>query len=341
MKAAIVKAKGNVIVEEIPEPVVGEYDALCTVVATGVCNGTDNNIVNDDPYHHVRFPAVLGHEGIGKIISLGKNVRHLKVGDLVSRVFQKLPENSGYQILYGAFAERAIVTDWQAMKEDGLPELEYGKFRVHRVLPKNFDPIESTLIITWRETWAYLGRMKPRPGENILIIGTGGNALAFLDHAKKIGMSAGVIGSPDCKEKFIKKGANFFISYKEKKLPGILERKGKHFDIILDVVGEKKTLDKTLHMLKPGGKIGVYGLDKFYEYKTGPQDFSFWSGEEYDEASAHDDIINFIKQKKLNAWDDITICHSIPDEKINMAPATGEERKVLKSVVVFNSIAET
>src|SRR3989344_2307544 len=129
MKAAVVKAKGNVVIDEIPEPVVGEYDALCTVLATSVCNGTDNNIVNGDLYYHVKFPVILGHEGIGKVIAPGKKVRHLKVGDLVSRVFQKLPADSGYQILYGAFAERAIVTDWQAMKEDGLPELEYGKFR--------------------------------------------------------------------------------------------------------------------------------------------------------------------------------------------------------------------
>src|SRR3989344_5943084 len=86
MKAVIVKAPGIVAVEVIPEPVVEDYDALCSVLASGICNGTDNNIVMNDPYHKVKFPAVLGHEGIGKVIAWGKKVRCLKIGDRITLI---------------------------------------------------------------------------------------------------------------------------------------------------------------------------------------------------------------------------------------------------------------
>src|SRR3989344_2918462 len=333
MKAVIVKAPGIVAVEVIPEPVVEDYDALCSVLASGICNGTDNNIVMNDPYHKVKFPAVLGHEGIGKVIALGKKVRFLKIGDMITRIFQKLPEGSGYQILYGAFAERAVATDWQAMKEDGLLESEYNKYRVHRVLPRGFDPIESTLIITWRETFAYLSKLKPEAGQNVLIIGSGGNAMAFLDHVKNLNMSSGIIGNPLLKEKFLRKGADFFISYKEGKLSDILLQTKKTFDIILDTIGEPETLQKALPTLKPRGKIGVYGLDNFLEYKVVPRDLSFLNGEKYDEASAHDSIIDFIQKNKLNAWDYISKDYICPLAKIIDALRAGEEKKVLKSVI--------
>lgn len=339
MKAVIVKAPNKVIIENIPDPAIGKYDVLCRVLAVGVCNGTDNNIVAGDPYHKVKFPAVLGHEGIGEVIAIGSKVRHLKIGDVVTRVFQKLPKDCGYQILYGAFAEKAIATDWLAMKEAGLPQSVYGKLMVHRVLPENFDPIESTMIITWRETFSFLSRMKPKPANEILIIGTGANALSFLDHSKNIGLNVSVVGSPLYKKKFLKKGASVFVSYKEKKLLKVLSESKKSFNIIIDTVGNSPTLNKVLPSLKINGKIGVYGLDGFLGYKIDKSKargkFKYFSGEEYNEASAHDAIIKFIQSGQLNAWDYLSKNYIYPLSKIKEALSAGEKRKVLKSVVVI------
>lgn len=52
MQAAVVRAGGVISVETIPEPIVGEYDALVEILACGVCTGTDTHIL------HGQFPFI-------------------------------------------------------------------------------------------------------------------------------------------------------------------------------------------------------------------------------------------------------------------------------------------
>ena len=339
MKAAIVTAPGEICIREVPEPVIGHYDALCEVLAVGVCSGTDNHIVAGKHYRMVPFPLILGHEGIGRVIACGKRVRYLKDGDLVTRVFNKLPKGSGYAIKYGAFAERAVATDWRAMQADGLPEKEWRPYTVHRVLPKNTDPVAATMIITWRETYSFLSRMKPQKKERMLLIGSGTQALSFAEHGKNLGLAVSVIGNPGRKKLFAKVGVKTFISYKQKNIGAILQKRGELFDIIIDTVGRSNGANAVLPLLKHGGKIGVYGLDDFWNYKievAKPRgDFSYFTGRQYDEGSAHDAVMKYIKQKKPNAWNYLSKKHIYPLAEIKTALLAAHERKVMKSVIVF------
>lgn len=69
-----------------PIPEVGDDDILVKVEGCGVC-GTDAHEYKRDPFGLI--PVVLGHEGTGEIVKIGKNVTHdsagksLKVGDKV------------------------------------------------------------------------------------------------------------------------------------------------------------------------------------------------------------------------------------------------------------------
>ena len=86
------------------------------------------------------------------------------------------------------------------MKEDGIAEEKWKKYTINRVLPKDFDPIESVMIIVWRETFSYLSRMGLTKNDTALVIGTGGNSLSFVDHLKNLGIKTVVVGS-DTREK--------------------------------------------------------------------------------------------------------------------------------------------
>ena len=340
MKAAVLKSPGHVVVQDVPDPVIGEYDVLCETLAAAVCSGTDNHIVRDHPYFKVSFPCIIGHEGIGRVINCGKSVKYFKEGDLITRVFNKLPEGSGYSLQYGAFAEKSTAADWQAMRDDGIPEENWCKYRVHRALPVGSDPVESTMIITWRETFSFLKRMKVEIGNSLLIIGSGTTALSFANHARNIGMKTSAIGSPSRAQLFYKMGVKIIIAYFEKNYSALLEemRRDK-FDVIIDTIGDSEYLNLALPLLKDGGKVGLYGLDSFLDYRiaatSAPGDFIYYNGEFYDEASAHDDIIEYLKTGRLNAWDYISKNHIYPLEKISEALDAGYTRKVLKSVVIF------
>lgn len=342
MRAAVIIAPNQLQIQDVPEPITNEYDCLCETLAVGICNGTDHSIIGNHPYHNVHFPAIIGHEGIGRVISCGSRVRHIHPGDIVTRPFNQLPPESGITMKFGALAEKTIVTDFQAMQEDGIDRSEWQKYTVHRVLPRRYDPIAATMLITWRETYAFLMRMQPESRDRILIIGSGANALSFANHAKNIGIQTMTIGSENRRTNFEKMGSIFF-SYKTTDVNyTIMKNTNTHIDIIIDTIGNSKNLNPALPLLKQKGKIGIYGLEDFSNYQIAATktqgDFQVFSGEHYNEGSAHDAVMTFVNSGKLNAWDYISKEHVYPLSKIHDALTASKERKTFKSVVTFNDV---
>ena len=72
-----------------PMPVCGPDDVLLKVGAAGIC-GTDVHLLKKDEFGysmydgHTKYPIITGHEFSGEVVECGKNVKRLKVGDLVS-----------------------------------------------------------------------------------------------------------------------------------------------------------------------------------------------------------------------------------------------------------------
>ncbi|SFM29332.1 scyllo-inosose 3-dehydrogenase [Pelosinus propionicus] len=79
--------KGSVV--DRPMPKYDDDQVLIKVGAAGIC-GTDAHLLrqDEDGYSkydgHSKYPIITGHEFSGEIIEIGKNVKKLKVGDLVS-----------------------------------------------------------------------------------------------------------------------------------------------------------------------------------------------------------------------------------------------------------------
>lgn len=335
MKAVVINGPKKLAIDNIPEPVIGDYDVLCKTIACGICSGTDNHILSGHDFFIEGYPLVLGHEGIGEVVKLGSKVRHLNQGDKISRVFNKLPESCGYHLRNGALAEFTTATDWQAMKEDGIDESVWNEYMVHRVLPADMDPIMATMVITWRETLSFLYRVKPGSGDKVLIIGSGANALAFTEHLKNLSVNITVIGSLSRREAFLAAGAKEYHSYKEKHHEG--ERVS--YDIILDVIGNCESANKVIHHLKKDGKIAIYGLDNLSSYSLNAAatngDFKIYNGIEYDEAAAHDEVMKKMSSGQLDGNLYIKEDHIYPLENISDALNAAKVGKVFKSVIKF------
>ncbi len=72
-KVAMLTAAKNFEVKEFPIPQVGDDEILVKVEGCGVC-GTDVHEWKGDPFGYI--PLVLGHEGTGEVVALGKNIKH-------------------------------------------------------------------------------------------------------------------------------------------------------------------------------------------------------------------------------------------------------------------------
>lgn len=85
-KAAVLVAPGKFEIKEFPVPEIGDDEMLIKVEGCGVC-GTDGHEYKRDPFG--LCPVVLGHEGSGIIVKMGKNIKidsaglPVKVGDRI------------------------------------------------------------------------------------------------------------------------------------------------------------------------------------------------------------------------------------------------------------------
>ena len=76
-RAAMLTKLENYEIKEFPIPELGDDDILVKVEGCGIC-GTDAHEFKRDPFGLI--PVVLGHEGTGEIVKMGKNVKKDSAG---------------------------------------------------------------------------------------------------------------------------------------------------------------------------------------------------------------------------------------------------------------------
>lgn len=338
MKAAVVEEPGLLVVKDLPEPVPADYDAVCEILFGATCTGTDQHIIRGSFPFGAKYPLVLGHESIGRIIACGKKVKSYKEGDLVTRVGYLPPPGFKIAVQWGGFAEKGIARDHKEMKKAGLPAEQWDWYTPTRVLPPDFDPAAATMIITWRETFSFITRMGVGPGARVLVLGSGGNGLAFTAHATNLSSArVAVVGNPGREEIARSAGATDYFDYKTDDLVNVIkETCMEGFDFIIDAVGKKGMLDNVLPALNPDGKVSIYGIDDSGQCVVNPVHargtFTYFNGG-YSEAESHDAIVDFIRQGRLNArlWLDLDHPYALDD--ITSAFEAVSRRKTVKALV--------
>src|ERR1051325_3160733 len=82
MKANCGMDKKTVQVEQVPDPkILNQRDAIVRITSTAIC-GSDLHLYNGF-IPTMEKGDILGHEFMGEVVELGKEVKNLKVGDRV------------------------------------------------------------------------------------------------------------------------------------------------------------------------------------------------------------------------------------------------------------------
>lgn len=333
MKAAIVEGVDKLVVRDLPEPAMGAYEARCGMLYGALCAGTDTHLLHGHlPFSNwLQPPFILGHESIGRVLEVGSKVRNLKPGDHVTRV--GCPTVGDVKPGWGGFAETGIATDWRAMQEDGLDDWQ-GK-TVNQILPADIDPAVGTLFITWRETLSYVTRMGIGSDATVLVIGSGGNGLAFISHARNLGAGRVlVVGAANRVNECKMAGATDCFDYRaEDCWEQVQTAVPAGCDFVIDAVGKAAMTAAGQKVLKPGGVIGVYGIDEHgkIQLATG-KTFTFYGGG-YNEAEAHDGVLKFYRVGKLNpsVWIDRRKIFALDD--IGLAFDAISKRALVKPLI--------
>ncbi|RYP19073.1 hypothetical protein DL765_003569 [Monosporascus sp. GIB2] len=243
---------------DAPVPKVGENDVLVKLHAASL-NYRDLIIPKGMYPFPTNFPVVACSDGAGEVVEVGSKVSRFAKGDRVVTLF-----NQGHQ--FGPVDIAASHTGLGGAIDGTLRQFavfnENGLVRA----PRNLDYAEaSTLTCAALTSWNALYGLKPlKPGETVLVQGTGGVSVFALQFAKAAGATVIATTSSNEKAQTLKKlGAHHVINYKEDANWGETAKKltpgGAGVDHIVEV-GGAGTLEQSLKAVKFEGIISIIGF---------------------------------------------------------------------------------
>lgn len=263
MKALVKKfADTGLWFEEVPIPKVGDNEVLIKVRKSAIC-GTDVHIYKWDAWAQktIPVPMVVGHEFMGEIVELGRNVHHLKVG---ARVV-----GEGH-IFCGNCINCKKGEKHFCLNRKGVGVRRHGSFAEYFNLPAEnvivlpdsisddlgaiFDPYGNAVHTTLAFDVI---------GEDVLITGAGPIGIMSVAIAKKVGARNIII--TDMNEYRLdlakKMGATHAVNVAKTSLDDVMKSIGiSGFNIGLEMAGHPKALSTLLEKVQHGGKIALLGI---------------------------------------------------------------------------------
>ena len=218
MKALVCKELGLAdkleLVDDWPDPELGEHDVLINVQAAGL-NFPDVLIIQGKYQIQPELPFIPGGECSGVVEAVGANVTRFKAGDKVLSMGAS-----------GAFCEKIAAN-------------EYAVFPMPEGL--SFEQAAGISITYFTSYYALKQRADIQPGETLLVLGAaGGVGTTAIELGKLMGAKVIAAASSDEKLELCKQlGADEVINYTDTSLKDAVKEltNGKGVDVVYDPVG--------------------------------------------------------------------------------------------------------
>ena len=349
---------------ELEGPKAGEV--LVEIKATGVCHTDAYTLSGEDP--EGIFPAILGHEGAGVVVDVGKGVTSVKAGDHVIPLYTPECRQCEYCLSQKTNLCQAIrTTQGKGLMPDStsrftlngekifhymgtstfsnyivLPEIAVAKIRQDA-------PLNKVCLIGCGVTTgigAVLYTAKVQVGANVVVFGLGGVGLNVIQGARMAGanMIIGVDINPKRKVLAEKLGMTHFVNSREVEgdlVPYLVDLTKGGADYTFECVGNVQLMRQALEVCHKGWGIstiiGVAGSEQ--EISTRPFQLvtgRVWQGSAFGGARGRTDvpkIVDWYMDGKINIDDFVT--HELPLEQINDAFDLMHKGDSIRSVITF------
>ncbi|HTU52523.1 MAG TPA: S-(hydroxymethyl)glutathione dehydrogenase/class III alcohol dehydrogenase [Acetobacteraceae bacterium] len=342
-----------------------EGEVLVEVKATGICHTDKYTLSGADP--EGLFPAILGHEGAGIVLEVGKGVRSVKAGDHVIPLYTPECRECDYCLSRKTnLCQKIRTTQGRGLMPDGTsrfslngrPILHYmgtSTFANHTVLPeiavakiRNDAPFDKVCYIGCGVTTgigAVIFTAKVEPGARVVVFGLGGIGLNVIQGARMAGaeMIVGVDLNRKREALARKFGMTHFVNPKgiDDIVGHLVELTGGGADYSFECVGNTTLMRQALECCHKGWGvctiIGVAGAGQ--EISTRPFQLvtgRVWQGSAFGGARGRTDvprIVDWYMDHRVNIDDLIT--HTMPLERINDAFDLMTRGESIRSVVIY------
>jgi S-(hydroxymethyl)glutathione dehydrogenase/alcohol dehydrogenase len=367
VRAAVAVAAGKPLAIEtiqLEGPRAGEV--LVEVKATGICHTDAFTLSGEDP--EGLFPAILGHEGAGVVVDVGKDVTTLEKGDHVIPLY--VPEcRQCKSCLSGKtnLCTSIRATQGQGLMPDGTSRFSMGGKRLHHYMGTstfaNYTVVPEIALAKVRadapfDKICYIGcgvstgigavinTAKVEPGANVVVFGLGGIGLNVIQGARLAGadMIVGIDLNPKKAALAKKFGMTHFVNPAEVKgdlVPHLVELTKGGADYSFECIGNVKTMRQALECCHRGWGvsviIGVAGAGQ--EIATRPFQLvtgRVWKGTAFGGVKGRTQvpkIVDWYMDGKINIDDLIT--HTLPLARINEGFDLMHRGESIRSVVVY------
>ena len=348
-RAAIARKAGEKLsIETVDLDGPREGEVLVEMKATGICHTDEFTLSGADP--EGIFPVILGHEGAGVVVDVGKGVTTLKKGDHVIPLYTPecrqceycLSRKTNLCVAIRATQGRGVMPDGTSRFScDGEPIFHYmgtSTFANFSVVPeialakiRKDAPLEKVCYIGCGVTTgigAVINTAKVEPGARVVVFGLGGIGLNVVQGARMAGadMIVGVDLNPNRRAMAEKFGMTHFVNPSEVEgdlVPYLVDLTKGGADYTFECIGSTKVMRQALECAHRGwGQsiiVGVAGAGQ--EISTRPFQLvtgRTWKGTAFGGARGRTDvprIVDWYMDGKINIDDLIT--HVLPFEQIN------------------------
>jgi Zn-dependent alcohol dehydrogenase len=260
--AILATSKKDLIIDEIEiNNQLQEGQVLVKIEKSGICGAQINEI---DAVKGVDkfLPHLLGHEGVGTVLEIGKGVNHIRVGDRV--ILHWRPGNGiqsepyryswGNKILNSGwvttFSQHAVVSEnrltaiSKTVNSSHLPLLGCGLTTV-------FGSLENEVSI--------------KLGDSVLILGVGavGSLSIIASKLKGAGEIIAIDKKQDKSELAKLCGADSFYAINRLNIDEVIREitsSNRLFDLVIDTTGDAILMSKTYEMLSSTGTLLIIGV---------------------------------------------------------------------------------
>ena len=364
--AVALKAGAPLSIETVQLDGPKDFEVLVEIKATGICHTDEFTLSGADP--EGLFPAILGHEGAGIVVDVGKAVTSLKKGDHVIPLYT--PECRQCKSCLSQKTNLCTsirATQGKGLMPDGTSRFSMGGKPIHHYMGcstfANYTVLPEIALAKIREDApfdkvCYIGcgvttgigavirTAKVEPGANVVIFGLGGIGLNVVQGARMAGadMIIGVDINPAREALARKFGMTHFVNPKDLKgdvVPHLVELTKGGADYSFECVGNTDLMRQALECCHRGWGvsviIGVAGAGK--EISTRPFQLvtgRVWKGTAFGGVRGRTEvpkIVDWYMEGKINIDDLIT--HKLPLNRINKGFDLMHAGKSIRTVVEF------
>ena len=284
MKAAVLDRPGSpLVIEELELAEPREHEVRVRLDAVGVCHSDYHYMTGDLT---CPLPIVLGHEGAGKVISVGAGVTKVEPGESVVLMWRTRCGSCRYcsagRPAMCQEGRRAILNGGLL---DGTSRLRRGGEEVKHFLgasclaeecvvsEQSIVPISATIpsevaaiagcaVITG--VGAVLNVIRNPAGSSVLVIGAGGVGLSAVMGARLVGADPIIVADLSAERLALaaELGASHTVDAGEEDVVEAARRIAGGVDWALEAIGLPQTVEHAVDALRPTGTAVIMGLAK-------------------------------------------------------------------------------